>query len=358
MATLYDYIAQNRTQNIGTMMQQMKMQEALAAQQQRQKQQATIGQLVQGIQDPQMRAVAEAFPEMYAQQKAAKAFAEPKQPKMLQDAQGRYRYAEGPQMGQVVPGFEQGKAPEGFERGPDGRLVAIPEYWEQKKAVSRSGAANISNTVVNEGERAYTKKGSELAVQEDTEQFKRAQTAANNIGKLDDVINHLKTSDAITGFGAEMFKDLERMRAQFLRSKQANKNASDTELLDTMLGSDVFPMIQSLGIGARGMDTPAEREFLRQVMTGTVSMNKDTLLRMAEMRRKAAESEVGRWNQRTEAGELDRWYEAFGRQKQPFDLKPRGGGKPQGEQQQRPRAKNPQTGEVIEWNGTQWVPVK
>ena len=60
----------------------------------------------------------------------------------------------------------------------------------------------------------------------------------------------------------------------------------------------VFPMIKALGIGARGMDTPAEREFLRQVMTGTISMNKATLIKMTKLRRDISERVVKKYNKR------------------------------------------------------------
>jgi hypothetical protein len=38
---------------------------------------------------------------------------------------------------------------------------------------------------------------------------------------------------------------------------------SDIEEQDRLVGSEAFPLIKALGIGARGLDTPAEREFLR-----------------------------------------------------------------------------------------------
>jgi len=82
------------------------------------------------------------------------------------------------------------------------------------------------------------------------------------------------------------------------------------------MGSEVFSMIKPLGIGARGLDTPAEREFLRKVMTGEVSLNKDTLLRMAETRKAITERSVARWNSRVKSGELNSYFNATGRKNQ------------------------------------------
>ena len=50
------------------------------------------------------------------------------------------------------------------------------------------------------------------------------------------------------------------------------------------MGSDVFPLIKALGIGARGMDTPAEREFLQQSFVGNVTMEVGALRAITERR--------------------------------------------------------------------------
>jgi hypothetical protein len=60
-----------------------------------------------------------------------------------------------------------------------------------------------------------------------------------------------------------------------------------------------------LGIDAKGLDTPAEREFLRQVMTGTITMNKDTILRLTKLRKKYEEKSLDQYNNAVEEGQLD-----------------------------------------------------
>jgi len=148
---------------------------------------------------------------------------------------------------------------------------------------------------------------------EDVEQHSSAVAAGENIEKIDKLLTHLKESSAITGMGSDFLKNVERTKVFFLNSQKAGKKVSDTELLNALLGSEVFPMIKSLGIGARGLDTPAEREFLRSVMTGQTSMNKDTLIRMAEIRRDIAQRAVDRWNNRIKKGELNPYFSRTGR---------------------------------------------
>jgi len=139
-----------------------------------------------------------------------------------------------------------------------------------------------------------------------------ADAAVQNLPKIYDTINQIESSEAITGMGADIFKNVERFKAQFMASEQAGQRVADTEILDALLGSEVFPLIGALGIGARGIDTPAERDFLRGVFTGRIDMNRDTLLRLTEMRRDLAERSIERYNDAVQKGELDRYFQTQG----------------------------------------------
>jgi hypothetical protein len=118
---------------------------------------------------------------------------------------------------------------------------------------------------------------------------------------------------------------------KFAADKKAGRRVEDTQYLDALLGSEVFPLIQQLGIGARGMDTPAEREFLRKVMTGTINLDKNTLIRMAELRRRALVDNATRYNSRVDSGELDAMFAATHRSKQKINI-PKGDAKSASEQ--------------------------
>ncbi len=170
--------------------------------------------------------------------------------------------------------------------------------------------------VVAQGAKAAATSAGTGAATVDVKQHEAAQAAVENINKLNNTLNQLKSSNAITGMGSDVLKNIERAKVLIANDKAAGKVVSDTELLDAMLGSDVFPMIQQLGIGARGMDTPAERDFLRSVMTGTTPMNKATLIRLTEIRRDIAKRAIDRWNNRINSGELDNYFKATGRNKE------------------------------------------
>ena len=180
--------------------------------------------------------------------------------------------------------------------------------------------AVVFNTPLIGAENEYAKNVGKSSAERDIKQFESAETAVNNLQKINTTLAELEKSDAITGLGAEVLKNVERFKTFVTDSEKSGKKVSDTEFLDALLGSDVFPMIGALGIGARGLDTPAEREFLRQVMTGTISMNKDTLIRLTKLRKNLEERAIDRYNKRVEKGEYNQFFKLQGREPVKFDL--------------------------------------
>ena len=258
------------------------------------------------------------------QQAALQAFMaqQPKRPEPFTLAPGAVRY--GPDGKPVATAPVPTKAPEPFTLAPgairygaDGKPIAESPK-EQKPLV----------TVDMRGENKYAETVGTKSGERDITQHDTALAAVENISKLDLTLKQITESQAITGMGAEILKDIERAKQLVMRDQASGKKVSDTELLDALLGSDVFPMIKALGIGARGLDTPAEREFLRNVMTGTVQLNRETLRRMTEIRRDISKRAVERWNDRVGSGELDRYFRASGMPKQKLKLPKVAGGPP------------------------------
>lgn len=153
-----------------------------------------------------------------------------------------------------------------------------------------------------------------------------AQAAVDNIAKIDSTIELLKTGDATTGLGAELRNNIDRARALLAGDIKAGKKVADTQILDALLGSDVFSMIQSLGIGARGLDTPAERDYLRQVMTGTIQMDNKALIRLSEIRRNIETRAIEKYNTQLEKGELNKYFETQGLKPEKIEIPKAAGG--------------------------------
>lgn len=182
---------------------------------------------------------------------------------------------------------------------------------------SKSPQTNINMPV---GQTKYEERLGTIRAEQDVELVKTAGKSANNISKIDMTLNQLQNTDAITGLGADIQKNVNRFAAKVLKDKKAGKQVADTEILDAFLGSDVFPQIGALGIGAKGLDTPAEREFLRQVMTGTISMDKNALIKMTQIRRDIEKRSIDRYNQAVNSGELDDYFASTKRQKKLIDI--------------------------------------
>ena len=189
----------------------------------------------------------------------------------------------------------------GEETGPRVRIGVSPDAAPDLKAKQEAAKAAAIK-----------------ATQSNFENYEQAAVTFDSLEKLDRTLDHLRTSEAITGMGSDILKNIESVKTLFLNDKAAGKKVSDTEILGSLLGSDVFPMITSLGIGARGLDTPAERTFLLRVMTGDISMNKDTLIQLTQARRDIAQRVVDKFNQRVNKGELDTIFRAMGREPTPF----------------------------------------
>lgn len=158
---------------------------------------------------------------------------------------------------------------------------------------------------------AYASEVGKITATQDIELISGANKAPATVRKLRKTIDLLNKSDdeLTTGIGAELINALNKARAKFLKDEKAGKNVENTEYLRALLGSDVFPLIGALGIGARGLDTPAERDFLLDVMAGRIGLDKGTLIRMTNDRLRAAEEGVSDFNSRLDAGDFNQYQE-------------------------------------------------
>lgn len=181
-------------------------------------------------------------------------------------------------------------------------------------------APRVSVNVDQKGPSKYAEVVGAKVAERDVGMVTVAETAAESMPKIQDTLAVLrKEKDGpITGIGAEILLNFERVKAKLLKDKGSIEKVKNTELLDAFLGSEVFPMITALGIGARGLDTPAEREFLRGVFTGTIAMSNATLIEMTEIRERIAQRAVDKYNKKLSEGYFDNYEKAQGRKMAPI----------------------------------------
>jgi hypothetical protein len=197
-----------------------------------------------------------------------------------------------------------------IEQDAGGNLIKVNERTGKAEPVIGPDGKPVKGSSPYES--AFTGAVGKIQAENNQKVVTAAQSASANIQKIDSTIELLKTGDPTTGLGAELRTNIDRARALFAGDIKAGKKVADTQILDALLGSDVFPMIQSLGIGARGLDTPAERDYLRQVMTGTIQMDNKALIRLSEIRRNIETRAIEKYNTQLEKGELNKFFETQG----------------------------------------------
>lgn len=197
-----------------------------------------------------------------------------------------------------------------IEQDANGNLIKVNERTSRAEPVLGPDGKPVKGSSPYES--AFTGAVGKAQAERNEKVVAAAQTASANIQKIDSAIELLKSGDTTTGLGAELRTNIDRARALFAGDIKAGKRVADTQILDALLGSDVFSMIQSLGIGAKGLDTPAERDYLRQVMTGTIQMDNNALVRLSEIRRNIEVRAIEKYNDQLEKGELNKFFETQG----------------------------------------------
>jgi len=182
--------------------------------------------------------------------------------------------------------------------------AGLPWQMDQAGRISIAGGRPPA-PLVDMGENTLEKVGVTALAEGLTNQYNAALDATSNIRKIDETINLLQEGNVDTGFGAEFRQNIRKVQSLFADDPSQIDKLSDTELLNSALGKEVFGAITALGVGARGLDTPAEREFLREVVAGRITLTKDTLLEMARIRRRAEENNIMRWNETLASGRAD-----------------------------------------------------
>jgi hypothetical protein len=150
---------------------------------------------------------------------------------------------------------------------------------------------------------------------------KAAQTANENLPKMYTALNILETQPITTGLGSAFYDILNQVRAQYLSDKEAGNIVQNDQYLDSLVGGDVFNAIADLGIGARGIDTPKEKDFLLEVVTGKRSLSKGALIEITKMRIENTEKSVNKFNDYLSKGDYADYEKALGRKLSPIQLR-------------------------------------
>ena len=169
----------------------------------------------------------------------------------------------------------------------------------------------IKNAISSVGEPSYNKTAGELMAKADIDLAATLDPTIRTLKNTNEVFKTLDSGGTTTGIGATLITNAKRVGNQIMKAlgqkDLIDSDVSNDQYLEALLGSQVFAMIKTLGIGARGLDTPAERDFLIQVMTGKRSDDKEAIMRMTRLRREIATDAILKWNEKVQNGSLDNY---------------------------------------------------
>ena len=135
------------------------------------------------------------------------------------------------------------------------------------------------------GDDAYANELGKILAIDDQKLVKDSERAVQQIKDTNYVLRLINKGDANIGAFSTIEQSFDRVKSEF-GFAEGEEAAGDTQLLNALLGKDVFPLIKQLGIGARGLDTPAERNFLQAVFVGTINMEGAALEQLTRLRQK------------------------------------------------------------------------
>jgi hypothetical protein len=195
-----------------------------------------------------------------------------------------------------------GKIEADYASGAYGKVGSAEAIAMRDKAISIAEKAGSTDLTVKMGGE-YGKELGGIFAKEDVATKNAAITASRVIPKLQETIALIEDPNTNVGMFANIQTGIDRFIGE-LGGKDSAKSLSQTELLNAYLGSDVFAALGALGLGSKNMDTPAEREFLREVMTGKITNSRGALKRMAEERLSAQQDALDKYNSMVESGEF------------------------------------------------------
>ena len=101
-------------------------------------------------------------------------------------------------------------------------------------------------------------------------------------------------SEALTGAGANWMLVAAKIANQL--GINTGNAASDTELLAAQLAASTLDAIKTSGLGSGTGFSNADRDFLERVVGGEITLEADTLRRIADLNERAARRTIERWN--------------------------------------------------------------
>ena len=197
-----------------------------------------------------------------------------------------------------------------FDKRLDTRIQEFQQVYGRLPSISEIKL--MQDEVVKTPNQAQDPYGLIAATRSFENDDKLVTTAQNaydrELPRLYQTLDLLNSGNVNAGIFSELKTEIDRIKSSILNDPQAGKKASDSQVFDALTGSRVFTLFQQLGLGARGLDTPAERMFMIEVLTGRRTFELDALKELTRLAIKDNENVVKNYARKYETGSLDRYF--------------------------------------------------
>lgn len=172
--------------------------------------------------------------------------------------------------------------------------VPLPaNVFEQKKAIARAGASNITQST----EKKYGEQFGNKIADVDIAKLAAAEKAPEMAANADRVLDLLKQGNVFTGSAADI--KLNIARGLNILGASNDEKIANTESLVSGLAKNTLGAVKSSGLGTGQGFTDKDLSFLQDAEGGRITLNAQTLERLAKLSRKAAEGSAEAWNKRS-----------------------------------------------------------
>lgn len=111
----------------------------------------------------------------------------------------------------------------------------------------------------------------------------KANQTLDLLGQAETLLNG---GNVITGFGAEQRLGAERAAATLLKDPKAAARVADTETYQNLVNRQVLPLLKQMGSSNSITDT--DREFIKGIVGGSITLNPETMRRVIEIGKREA----------------------------------------------------------------------
>lgn len=168
-----------------------------------------------------------------------------------------------------------------------------------KVGTSPNRPQQTTNIIMPKVETEYGKAFAGELGKEDAALRSAARVAPDLASRADRILDLLDDGNIITGAGADI--RLQLGKALNLAGAKNEEIIANTEVLVADLANNTLAAIKTSGLGSGQGFTNQDREFLEKAVGGKITLSKESIRRLTELARKAAERSAATWETRRKA---------------------------------------------------------